>query len=152
MNVYLDIDGVLLANEKQPALHVKDFLKYFIDNHDVYQLTTHCKGDANYTVNHVHSYFDLETLELLRKIKPTNWSYSKTEAIDFSKPFVWFDDFIFEFEKEQLRKHNAINSWVKVDLSESVDRLKELVDTFKEIEGRKQPQICGRHNFVEARG
>ncbi|HEY6435419.1 MAG TPA: hypothetical protein VIY47_02435, partial [Ignavibacteriaceae bacterium] len=81
MNIYFDIDGVILANDKQPALHVKEFLKYFIDRYPTYWLTTHCKGDANYTVEHIKEYLDDETLELVKKIKPTNWSYSKTEGI-----------------------------------------------------------------------
>lgn len=132
MNIYLDIDGVILANEKQPAKHAKEFLKYITDNHTVYWLTTHCKGDADYTINHIHEYFDIETLSLLKKIKPTNWSYSKTEGIDFSKPFIWFDDFVFEYEKEQLRKHNALKSWIKIDLTNNVSQLKDILEILKE--------------------
>jgi len=137
MNIYLDIDGVILANDRQPANYAKEFIKYFIDNHTVYWLTTHCKGDADYTVNHIQQYFDPETITLLKKIKPTNWSYSKTEAIDFSKPFIWFDDQVFEFEKEQLRKHNALKSWIKVDLRENINHLKDILDMFKEFSKKK---------------
>lgn len=133
MNIYFDIDGVILANDKQPALHVKEFLKYFIDRYPAYWLTTHCKGDAKYTVSHIQSYLDKETLELVKKIKPTNWSYSKTEGIDFSEPFIWFDDYIFEFEKQELAKHNSLNSWIKVDLSENINHLKDILDLFKDL-------------------
>ncbi|OGM16531.1 hypothetical protein A2V56_00600 [Candidatus Woesebacteria bacterium RBG_19FT_COMBO_42_9] len=45
MNIYLDIDGVILANDKQAALYAKEFLKYVTDNYPTYWLTTHCKGD-----------------------------------------------------------------------------------------------------------
>ena len=45
MNIYLDIDAVILANDKQPALHVKEFVKYLTDNYPVFWLTTHCKGE-----------------------------------------------------------------------------------------------------------
>jgi hypothetical protein len=102
MNIYLDIDGVILANESQPANHAKEFIKHLIDNYTVYWLTTHCKGDAEYTANHIHRFFDTDTINLLRKIKPTNWDMAKTEAIDFSQPFIWFDDQVFEafFGKE----------------------------------------------------
>lgn len=138
MNIYLDIDGVILASEHQPAKHAKEFIKYFTDNYPVYWLTTHCKGDALYTINHLHRYFDLETLELLKKIKPTNWSYSKTEAIDYSQPFVWFDDYAFEFEKEQLNKHKALSSWIKVDLAKNVNHLKDILDIFQDLKDRKR--------------
>ena len=132
MNIYFDIDGVILANDKQPALHVKEFLSYFIDRYPAYWLTTHCKGDANYTVSHIERYLDKETLELVKKIKATNWSMSKTEAIDFSQPFIWFDDQVFEFEKEQLRKHNSLNSWINVDLRENPNHLKDILELFRD--------------------
>lgn len=133
MNIYLDIDGVILANDLQPAKHVKEFLTYFIERYPTYWLTTHCKGDADYTINHIHRYFDLETITLLKKIKATNWSYSKTEAIDFNEPFIWFDDQVFEFEKEQLRKHDSLNSWINVDLRENPNHLKDILNLFQEL-------------------
>ena len=132
VNIYFDIDGVILANDKQPALHVKEFLSYFIERYPTYWLTTHCKGDAKYTVSHIERYLDKELLELVKKIKPTNWSMSKTEAIDFSQPFIWFDDQVFEFEKEQLRKHNSLNSWINVDLRENPNHLKDILELFRD--------------------
>ena len=127
MNIYLDIDGVILANEGQPSLHAKEFIKFITDNFDVYWLTTHCKGDAEYTINHIHRFFDLETLSLLKKIKPTNWITWKTEAIDFSQPFLWLDDQIFDKEKNELIKNNTLKSWIKIDLSNNVNQLKDLI-------------------------
>lgn len=129
MNVYLDIDGVILANEGQSANYAKEFIKYLTDNHSVYWLTTHCKGDADYTVNHINRFFDIETIDLLKIIKPTNWNTWKTEAIDFTKPFIWFDDQVFDFEKKDLEKHNALSNWIKVDLSKNEEQLKDLINT-----------------------
>lgn len=128
MNIYLDIDGVILANDLQPANHAKEFIKHITDNHTVYWLTTHCKGDADYTVNHINRFFDIETISLLKKIKPTNWNTWKTEAIDFSQPFIWLDDQIFEVEKRDLEKHNALSSWIEINLSKNVDQLKSLIN------------------------
>jgi hypothetical protein len=42
MNVYLDIDGVLLANEENLAIGAAEFIKYAVEHFDVYWLTTHC--------------------------------------------------------------------------------------------------------------
>ena len=133
MNIYLDIDGVILANDKQPALHAKEFVKYLTDNYHVFWLTTHCKGDSNFTLHHLSQWFDAETLTILAKIKPTNWSESKTEAIDFKTPFLWFDDDLFDFEKEDLIKYNAFNSWIEIDLSKNVNQLKDLINNFPKI-------------------
>ncbi|KKS05037.1 hypothetical protein A2W45_01675 [Candidatus Curtissbacteria bacterium RIFCSPHIGHO2_12_41_11] len=130
MNIYLDIDGVILANDIQEAKHSKEFIKYLTDNHNVYWLTTHCKGDAEYTVNFVSRYFDPETIELLKKIKPTNWDTLKTEAIDFDKPFLWFDDQLFDSEKDELDCRNLLDSWIEIDLSKNVDQLKDLIENF----------------------
>jgi len=120
MNIYLDIDGVILANDSQPANYAKEFLKYITDNHTVYWLTTHCKGNADYTVNFLSRFFDTETINILRKIKETNWNTSKTEAIDFNAPFLWFEDQIFDFEKADLVKHGVFDCWVKIDLSKNL--------------------------------
>ncbi|MFH0767415.1 MAG: hypothetical protein V1920_04925, partial [Bacillota bacterium] len=131
VNIYLDIDGVILANDQQPAKHAKKFLQYITENHTVYWLTTHCKGDADYTVNFINRFFDVETLTFLKKIKPTNWSMSKTEAIDFSKPFLWLDDQLFDFEKEDLIKHNALKNWVELDLGKNVNQLLNNIEDIK---------------------
>ena len=42
MNIYLDIDGVILANDKQAALHADAFIAHIVENFPVYWLTTHC--------------------------------------------------------------------------------------------------------------
>jgi len=130
MNIYLDIDGVILANDKEPARHVKEFLKYVTDNYPTYWLTTHCRQEENYVIPLLSKFLDKQTMELAEKIKPTKWSTSKTEGIDFSKSFLWFDDYIFDFEKDDLIKHNALKSWIEVDLSKNVDQLLDFVHNF----------------------
>ncbi len=133
MNIYLDIDGVILGKGWKPTPHVKEFLTYFTDKYPCYWLTTHCKGDANTAVTYLDSSLDKESLKLVKKIKSTNWSNSKTEAINFKEEFIWFDDYLFEYEKEQLKKHSSLKSWVKVDLEENPNHLKDLLDIFKDL-------------------
>jgi len=41
----------------------------------------------------------------------------KTEAIDFSVPFFWFDDYVLEAEKRILKQNGSFSSWVSVDLA-----------------------------------
>ena len=60
---------------------------------------------------------------------PTDWNALKTEAIDFTKDFRWFDDYIFEAEKEVLRKHGYENKFIQVDLINTPDQLKDLACT-----------------------
>jgi hypothetical protein len=130
MNIYLDIDGVILTSDLHPAKYAKEFLKFVTDNHIVYWLTTHCKGDASFTVNFVSRFFDKETITSLRKIIPTNWTTSKTEAINFNATFLWLEDHIFDYEKEDLIKHGVLERWIEIDLSKNSNQLLDLVTNF----------------------
>lgn len=127
MNIYLDIDGVLLANEKFPANHAHEFLEYLVNNFDVYWLTTHCRGDASQTIEHLRPTLKPSTLEIAKRVKPTNWDDNKTEGIDFSIPFLWFDDELYPEERESLIAHGALDSHVLVDLASDPDRLFRLL-------------------------
>jgi len=131
-NIYLDIDGVLLANDLNPAEHAPEFLEYVLTNFPdtTYWLTTHCQGDANVPIQHIGHLFDAETVELMKKIKPTTWDTAKTRAIDFSKPFLWFDDDMFYEEKQTLLKHDVFDNLIKVDLSKDPDQLGKFITSF----------------------
>lgn len=130
MNIYLDIDGVLLANEKNLAIGAEDFIKYLVTNYPTYWLTTHCMdGDPRLAVHNVGKLCKPETVELLKKIKPTSWKVAKTEAIDFSQPFIWFDDDLYEEEREVLIVRDVLSSWHYVDLSTNPRELLSILKT-----------------------
>ena len=122
--LYLDIDGVLLANETNLAEGANDFIKYAADNFEVYWLTTHCMDD---TTAHAIEYLQRATTEDLRpwleKFKPVVWSLKKTEAINFTKPFLWFDDDCYSGEKIDLNEHGVSNSWIEIDLAKYPDQM-----------------------------
>ena len=131
-NIYLDIDGVILANNLNPANHAAEFLQYVLTNYpdSTYWLTTHCQGDANIPIQHIGHLFNAETVELMKKIKPTSWDTAKTRAIDFSKPFVWFDDDLFYEEKQTLIANEALDNWIEVDLSKNPNKLADFITSF----------------------
>lgn len=131
-NIYLDIDGVLLANDLNPANHAAEFLKYVLTNFPdtTYWLTTHCQGDASVPIQHIGHLFDETTVEIIKQIKPTTWETAKTRAIDFSKPFLWFDDDLFYEEKQALIEHDALDNWIQVDLSKNPDQLRNFLISF----------------------
>lgn len=93
-------------------------------------LTTHCQGDAETPIEHVGHLFDAETIALMRKIKPTQWKVAKTEAIDFTKPFLWFDDDCFPDERGVLQRHGVFDNWIEVDLSKNVNQLGNFIECF----------------------
>ncbi len=132
MNIYLDIDGVLLANNLNPANHAPDFLKYVLTTYPdtTYWLTTHCQGDAAIPIEHIGHLFNAEIVELMKKIKPTNWDLAKTRAINFAKPFLWFDDDLFYEEKQTLLNHGALDNWIEVDLTKDPNQLAKFISSF----------------------
>ena len=135
MNIYLDIDGVIVNNKSNKAANYPDeFIEYLLSHYpdSTYWLTTHCQGDAERAVNDIKQYFEEKTVELLRKIKPTNWleSSNKTAAIDFTKPFLWFDDNCFYGEKQELVENGVFNNWIKVDLQSDPNVLLKYIHDF----------------------
>ena len=131
-NIYLDIDGVLLANEHHRAPHAQEFLAYVLKRfpRSTYWLTTHCQGDPTTPIEHVGHLFDAATVTLMRSIKPTQWNVAKTDAIDFRSPFLWFDDDLFPDEKNVLAEHGALENWIEVDLRKNINQLAVFLQSF----------------------
>jgi hypothetical protein len=132
MNIYLDIDGVLLANDLNPANYANDFLRYVLNKFPdtTYWLTTHCNGDASVPIQHIGHMFEPDVQELMKLIKPTSWETAKTRAIDFSEPFLWFDDDLFFEEKATLEKHDVLENWIEVNLADNEDQLSNFLTSF----------------------
>lgn len=132
MNIYLDIDGVLLANDLHAAEHANDFLRKVLNEYPntTYWLTTHCNGNPDTPIEHVGHLFEADVQELMKRIKPTAWQTAKTRAIDFSVPFLWFDDDLFYEEKETLIVHNAMDNLIIVDLVKDPHQLAKFMESF----------------------
>jgi len=113
MNIYLDIDGVLVDKKGKPAPGLVKFMKHITDKHDVYWLTTWVKdGNPERALRILGDYVPLK---ILNKIKPTTWNTWKTEAIDFSKDFRWFDDCVFPEEERILAKNEADHKLILIN-------------------------------------
>jgi len=84
-DIYLDVDGVLLANDRNPALHADEFIRSVVTAFpdSTYWLTTHCRKNDNYVVPLLSRFFPEETMQYIRRIIPTEWNILKTEVIDF---------------------------------------------------------------------
>lgn len=133
MNVYLDIDGVLLANENHAANYADEFLQTILEKYpdSTYWLTTHNWNGENRAKEVLAPHLKLETMPLLDKIKPTKWHELKTDAINFDNDFLWFDDDLWPEELKALEEHEAAEQFVLVKLEEDPDMLKKLTDVIK---------------------
>ena len=125
MNIYLDVDGVLLNHDGTLANHADEFLAAMVHSgHPVHWLTTRCRdGDASSVVDVLSRLVQPSTAELLSSIRPTSWATSKLEVIDLRSPFIWFDDQPLQFEIEELKECGLLDRWVKVDLLSEPDQL-----------------------------
>ncbi len=133
MNIYLDIDGVLLTDSLtdrgNPTPHSLELLKFLTDNHTVYWLTTHCHGGENRAPEHLYPKFPPEAKAYIDKILPTDWGSWKTDAIDFSQDFRWLDDDVYQPERDALAKHNCTNKLVEINLQQDPDQLQKVISS-----------------------
>ena len=129
MNIYLDIDGVLLANENHIANHADEFLQTVLEKYpdSTYWLTTHNWNGENRTKEVLTPHLKPETVALLAKIKETEWGELKTDAIDFSQEFLWFDDDLWPEELAVLEENNATHRFVMIDLTKNPLQIKQHV-------------------------
>lgn len=111
-NIYLDVDGVLVVRGRQAARHADEFLRKVLTDYPetTYWLTSMCNGDTDLTVTYIGHLFEPDVAELMKRIKPTSWQTTKTSAIDFSKPFLWFDDNLFAADEAVLLEHGVLAS------------------------------------------
>ncbi len=128
--VYLDIDGVLLVNENNAANYADEFIKYVVSNYRTKWLTTHCHGDPMTPIEHVGYLFKPETIEYMKQIEATDWTVAKTEGIDFSEPFLVFEDDLFSDERAVLVELGVLENWILVDLSENENQLADFIRSF----------------------
>jgi len=133
MNIYLDIDGVLLANDKETARHADEFLHAVLEKYpdSTYWLTTHNWKGENRAKEILAPHLDPETVILLDKVKPSEWNELKTDAIDFEQDFLWFDDDLWPNELNVLEKHEAVQNFIMVDLHKDPDMLEKLAQVVR---------------------
>lgn len=129
MNIYLDIDGVLLINDKNAAPHADKFLQHVINKYpnSTYWLTTHNWQGENRAKTVLSPYLNPETVTLLDNVKPSEWKELKTDAIDFSKDFLWFDDDLWPDELAVLEENNATGNFIMIDLNKDPNMLESLI-------------------------
>lgn len=130
MNVYLDIDGVLLANENNAANYADEFLQAVLAAYpdSTYWLTTHNWRGENRTKEVLAPHIRPETVPLLDKIKPSVWNEMKTDGINFSEKFIWLDDDLWQDELKVLERHNATDNFILIDLQKNPDQLKDIAE------------------------
>jgi hypothetical protein len=135
VNLYIDIDGVLLGKADPTsshlalANHAHRFLTFALNRFDCYWLTTHCKGSSEPLLDHLRPFVPDEMLPLLRRIKPTTFDVMKTEALQGD--FFWIGDSPMASELEWLRRRGRLDRWIAVDTRKRPDDLLVAMERLK---------------------
>lgn len=130
MNIYLDIDGVLIDQNDRAADYADEFLQFVLTHWptSTYWLSIHSRNGQNKTYDLLQPYLRKKTLKDIHLIKSTNWEELKTEAIDFKRPFLWFDTQLYKEEQAILDHYQARACYRHIDLRrDSLQLLDELV-------------------------
>lgn len=112
------------------ANRCREFLEYAIGAFDCYWLTTHCQGDTEGVLGYLAQFADEPTMELMRKIKPTSFSW-KTDAL--SGDFLWMDDSPTAGEISVLEKKGWLKRWLQIDSRKNMDALYGLIPLLEKI-------------------
>lgn len=125
VNIYLDIEQVLILNDGHIVPHVKNFLKT-ITTHNVYWLTANNGGNNEFELKRLVPLLDNDEINLISLINHCKWDMIRTDAIDFSQPFLWFTHSVDEFEMEDLQRHKCMVNLHIINCTVEPDALKSL--------------------------
>jgi len=131
MNIYLDIDGTLIHEDLterlgKPANGLPEFLRA-ISHHNLFWLTTHCReGDPARPIEILKRVTDESLHSIIESIKGTVWDTAKTQGIDWSQDFIWFDNEIAAHELDEFVSATANQQAIEVNIRENNNHLKEI--------------------------
>lgn len=129
MDLYLDINGVLIDNRGEPARHLTEFMAWATRNHACFWLSTICRGQDD-CLGYLRDRIPSQALGYAKQVLPTAWDAYKTEAVVWDRDFRWIDDYLSDQKKHELEKHGALSKFVLVDLDRNPNQLREIIQTF----------------------
>ncbi len=133
MKIYLDIDGTLIhddlsENYGKPAKGLEEFL-IALRPYDTFWLTTHCMdGDPIHAQQKMKAVLPVSLFNDIDRIEPTAWSLLKTEGIDWSGDFIWFDDDIYAEEWKRFETAGPNQQVIQMNLRENPEQLIEITN------------------------
>lgn len=148
MNIYLDINQVLLNSKNTLALHCDKFLGTII-KYPTFWLTADYGGKVDTALSHLLPLLNHEQRNLITMIDRVPWDLARTEAIDFSEPFLWFTRTVDEFERSDLEVQKCVKNLVLIDADKEPAILKLYA---KKLPQSVQPDITHspyRHKFKQ---
>ena len=129
MNIYLDIDGTLIHEElplPKAAAGLEDFI-LALHPYTTYWLTTHCRdGNPERARSILKQYVPESLYSEIDRMQPTVWDTQKTQGIDWSQDFIWFDNEISSFEWDKIKEGTGNQQVVEINLKANPRHLIEI--------------------------
>ena len=129
MNIYLDIDGTLIHEDlalPKAAAGLANFIRA-LRPHNTFWLTTHCRdGNPERARSILKQHVPEELHGDIDRIEPTVWDTLKTEGIDWSQDFIWFDNDICEAERRRFATALPTQSFIEINLRHNPNHLIEI--------------------------
>ena len=148
MTLYLDVDGVIVGRRSDGETtlipQIERIMHYSKKNFRCFWLTTHGRYRTDDVLSYLFSFSREINLSVFAHIESAPWNTLKTEAIDFTKPFIWVDDNPLQAEIQILERKKCLESWLHIDTYRNISDL-----TVEKIEGRRQwilKKIYGKNN------
>lgn len=124
MNIYLDINGVILDGYK-PAYLADEFLAYVCRHwpDTTYWLSSFAWQGKEHVTELLRPILKPKTIQIIQTIQLAKWRELKTEGINFKKPFLWFDDNLFSEERKILEHYSALRCHRLINLQRDPTQL-----------------------------
>jgi hypothetical protein len=132
MKIYLDIDGTLIHEELtekngQPAAGLTEFIQA-LKPHQTFWLTTHCRdGNPEKARRLLKAALPTSLHPEIDRIQPTVWDMNKTNGIDWSDDFIWFDDNIGAHELLCFQTAREGQQFIEMNLRDNPNQLLEII-------------------------
>ncbi len=131
MNIYIEINGVILQEDAELAKYADQFLQSVLSKYptSTYWLLPQAETGAVTSLLE-NPYLSETTQALLASAQLLTWDELKTEAIELDKDFLWFGNEIWPDELKLLEDKNLSQQFVLVDLHKDPDMLEKLTTIF----------------------
>jgi len=130
--LYMDKDGVILANEENLAIGASEFIKFATNNFEVYWLTNHCiNGDPAHAIEYIQRATSDNLRPYLEKFKPTTW---RITVADYDKYVTKTKAEMDELDRKLVEFTNNDKSFVV-----TAEYLLKLASNAKKIFESSQP-------------
>jgi hypothetical protein len=125
VNLYLDIDGVLLTKRGALAEGAGTFLRWAVERHEPAWISTRTRDGS--IRGALRAFHGLLEPSLIEAVQVARWHTLKTEALPLAaRDWLWIDDEILQTERAALADAGALDRFIRIDVNRNPHALVSL--------------------------